>query len=533
MFFVRKLAFLGGLLGSVRATETWSGWGGNTFNNRWASNNTIIDSSTISSLGQHCRIDYPYGVSATPVNVGNTVYYPTWNGSFVALNYATCSIQWQINVTQLIVNYAPLNALQQPALLIDPVSRTSPQIDGDYLYFGTVTHALLVAVNRNTGKVLGMIQIHNHPVASITQAPTFWGGNIFVGSSSREESAVDIPGYQCCSFIGNFMSLKFSPTLNKFTVNWEISTLPSNSGLAGVSVWGSQPSIDTVRNQVYIGTGNLYQDTSQLEKCENKSSSCLPDNVRMDAVIAVDITTGAIKWQTRPTPLDVWNTACGVPGILPYNATLCPNQPGTDANFGMAPAFVPAKNSSLSRDAVVAGQKNGMLYAFSADDGSILWSVLTSPGSQFAGLSWGVAVDNRQAYFTGINALDAIFRLQPSGISGNRSVYGAADLETGTILWETLAPDNAIAEVPPTVVGDLVLAGRTGSEDNPANFENTDGGLVALDKLTGDIVFDYTLDANFHGGIAVVDSYIMFGTGYAPFMGYTGSGSFYVMKVAS
>jgi len=519
----------------AQATETWSGWGGNTFNNRWASSNTKVNVSTVKTIKQHCRLDYHFGVSATPVNVGNIVYYPTWNGSFVALDYVKCAVQWQINVTDIIVKFAPLSLpLQQPGLLVDPVSRTSPQVDGDVLYFGTVTHALMVAVNRSTGKVLATKQVNDHPVAGITQAPTLYGGSIFVGSSSREESAAAIAGYQCCSFIGNFMSLSFNRALNKFTVNWEIHTLPANQGWAGASVWGSQPSIDKARNQVYIGTGNLYKDPPSFEKCENKSSSCLPQNIRMDSVLAVDMTTGSIKWQARPTPLDVWTLACGVPEIgIPRNTTQCPNQPGADANFGMAPAFVPANVSKLARDVVVAGQKNGLLYAFAADSGAVVWSTLTSPGSVFAGLSWGVAADDKRVYFTGINALDAVYQLQPSGQTANNSCFGAADLATGKLLWETQSPENSVAQVPPTVVGDLVLVGRTGNLDNPGNFENTNGGLIGLNKVTGQIVLDLTLDANFHGGIAVVDDYVMFGTGYAPFMGYTGNGSFYAMKVGA
>jgi outer membrane protein assembly factor BamB len=470
-------------------------------------------------------------VSATPVNVDNIVYYPTWNGSFIALDYTTCSVQWQINVTDIIVKYAPLNALQTPGLLIDPVSRTSPQIDGNILYFGTVTHALLVAVDRITGRVLSKIQINSHPVACITQAPTVYNGHIFVGSSSREESAAGQPGYQCCSFAGNFMSLRFDRLLNIFTVNWNIPTVPSNQGWAGVSVWGSQPSIDRIRNQVYFATGQVYQDPSSFESCENKSSSCVPANIRYDAVIAADITTGIIRWQTRPISLDVWTIACGVFPFIPPIPGLCPNQVGPDANFGMAPTFIPSILSGLPRDVVIAGNKNGLLYSLSADTGAILWSSQTSPGSIFAGVSWGVAVDNNKIYFTGINALNTPFALQPSGQIINNSCYGAADLATGNILWETQAPDNAIAQVPPTVVGDLVLVGRTGNDDNPANFENTNGSLIALNKKTGKVLLNLPLDANFHGGIAVVDNYIMFGTGYAPFMGYTGNGSFYVMKV--
>ncbi len=298
---------------------------------------------------------------------------------------------------------------------------------------------------------------------------------------------------------------------------------------------GGQPAIDPGRNLVYFGTANLYRDPPAWERCENRSSSCLPQYVRTDAVVAADMTTGRVRWMTRPTGLDVWTVACGAPPVFPFQPALCPNQPGNDANFGMAPALVPSSVSGLAADVRVAGHKNGILYAFSPHDGSVLWSSQTSPGSVFAGLSWGVAADADRAYFTGINAFSSDFALQPSSGAAvviNNSCFGAADLGTGRILWETQASGNAIAQVPPTVVGDLVLVGRTGNNDDPANFENTDGGLVGLNKATGEIVLDLTLDANFHGGIAVVDSYVMFGTGYAPFMGYTGNGSFYVMEVS-
>ncbi len=221
---------------------------------------------------------------------------------------------------------------------------------------------------------------------------------------------------------------------------------------------------------------------------------------------------------------------CGVPPFFPRNATLCPNQPGSDANFGMAPAFVPASVSGLRQDIVVAGQKNGLLYAFCAQDGSILWSVLTSPASPFAGLSWGVAADDHSVYFTGINALGATFQLQPSGKTINNSAFGAADLKTGKLLWETQASKNSVAQVPPTVVSDLILVGRTGSG---ADFENSLGGLVALNKYTGETLLDIDLNANFHGGIAVANEFIMLGSGYAPFMGYFGQGSMTIMRVAS
>ena len=53
------------------------------------------------------------------------------------------------------------------------------------------------------------------------------------------------------------------------------------------------------------------------------------------------------------------------------------------------------------------------------------------------------------------------------------------------------------------------------------------GSLVALDKDTGSIVESWVLDAYFHGAVAVVDGFVMFGTGYAGMM----NGSFDVWRV--
>lgn len=181
----------------------WLGWGANIFNNRWAAENTLINSTTFPTLVEHCKITYPGGVSATPVVLKNIAYYPTANASFVALNYATCSVQWQINVTDVVHKFAPLTALQLNATL--PFSRTNPQIDGNVLYFGTQSHALLVAVDLATGATLDVVQVNSHELAIVTMSPTVYDGIVYVGAASQEEVASLLPasfGYTCCSFIG-------------------------------------------------------------------------------------------------------------------------------------------------------------------------------------------------------------------------------------------------------------------------------------------------------------------------------------------
>jgi hypothetical protein len=254
-------------LGSV-----WSGWGGNIYNNRWASTNSALNSSNAVSFTQKCHFNYSLGVSATPTVNGEIVYYPTWSGQLIALNYKTCKVQWTVNVTNIIHEYAPVTDLQNKVLQV--ASRSSPQIDGNTLYFTTLVHALLVAVDLSTGAKLAVIQINPHPVAILTQSPTVYNHRIFIGASSSEESAIDIiPNYPCCSFLGNMAAIDFHRNKSQFSVAWNVSMLPANMGWSGAAIWGSQPSIDMARSQVFIGTGNVYTLPPAYEECQNQTAN--------------------------------------------------------------------------------------------------------------------------------------------------------------------------------------------------------------------------------------------------------------------
>src|SRR3569833_347561 len=506
----------------------WSGWGGNVRNNRWAAGNGIISSAYFLSVTDHCNLSFPIGGSATPGVAGNAVYFPTWEGSFVALDYTTCHVLWKINVTSIIEGYAPVSAFQ--AQNVRPVSRTSPQIDGNVLYFGTLTHALVVAVNKNTGSKLGVVQINPNPIAIVTMSPTFFDGKLFVGASSVEENLTLLPGYKCCSFVGNMVALSFNAASGKFAVRWNVSSIPAarhRQGWAGAAMWGSQPSIDASRRQVFVGTGNSYSVSNATVQCQlravpplipytSNNDTCLPSDVWQDSILAINIDTGRVNWVQQRRGVDIFTAACGYPGFGPQNTTLCPGVPGPDSDFGMAPTFVPGGASA--GDKVVVGRKSGDLYAMSAADGHILWATSTSPKGITGGLSWGIAVDDSRVYFTAINADYKTWQLQPSGQTVNRSAYGAVSLSTGAILWETAVPMNGVSLGPPTVVGDIVLVARTGQDpDGTASYDQSQGGLVALNKATGSVIMDLTLSTNFHGGIAIQGKYVLFGTGYSGF----------------
>jgi hypothetical protein len=451
----------------------------------------------------------------------------------IALDYSACKIKWQINVTQIIVDFKPLPA--PPDLTFVAASRTSPQVDAanNILYFGTLMHALMVAVDLRTGKILGYKQVNSHPFAVNTVSPTLFNGIIYTAGSSMEESAINVPGYKCCSFVGNAIALKFSRATGRFTTIWDVPMLPPDDptqpgAWSGAAIWGSQPSIDASRRQVFYATGNVYSVPDAYLPCLSpnaslSSSKCLPDRVWQEAVLAIDLYSGRVNWVRHLGALDAWNGACFQ---NPVNTELCPGTPGVDADFGMAPAFVPGAGKD-GRDVLVVGQKNGNLYSIDSASGAVQWTTVVGPGHSSGGLSWGVAVDGKNVYFTEINAGGVPWKPQPANDTViTNSAYGSASVLTGAILWETPVAKNSSSSFPPTLIGDLILTGRA---DPLAVGVGLSSSLVAVKKATGEIVMDFPLDSYSQAGISVQDKYIMLGSGYHTAL----DGSFYVLTVGT
>ncbi|OIW25399.1 Quino protein alcohol dehydrogenase-like protein [Coniochaeta ligniaria NRRL 30616] len=491
---------------SGKANDEWTGWGGSLYNNR-ASSSEYVSSSTMKNVTVHCQIPHVGGVSATPTISNGVAFYPTWGGTFVALDYDKCQVKWEINVTAIIVNFKQPTPFQLALTTVPFIaglfaSRTSPQIDKqtNVLYFATQLNALVVAVDVDTGALLGFTQINPHPGAVATLSPTLYENILYAGVASAEELAAgSVPGYKCCSFVGNAVALKFDRHTGRFKTVWNLSMLPTGSSTgkysngsdwSGVGVWGSQPAIDPVRRRVFFATGNVYTAPEAFLNCTDdrfspttaQNTSCLPPRVWQNAVLAVDLLTGKVAWVKRFGPLDVWVLACGIGGVV-TDLVSCPGTPGPDYDFGMAPTFVPGEGKN-SKDVLTIGQKSGYLYSLAADTGEIQWATATSPGGVVGGLSWGIATDDRRVYFTGINSGTKPWTLQPGNNTVvNNSVWGAASLTDGKLLWETPG--------------------------------------------SGKVLLEYPLKGTFRGGVAVQDRYVLFGTGYKGLDGFL-----YVLKVS-
>lgn len=159
--------------------------------------------------------------------------------------------------------------------------------------------------------------------------------------------------------------------------------LPDNNGTlgeyAGAAIWGSSPSIDVVRNLVYIATGNLYSVPQHVEDCQENLNNqttaptqpdpCVEPENHSNSILALDMTTGNIKWYRQLGGYDVWFWACA-----DHSNPDCPPGPSPDADFGEAPLVLSTKINGTKRDIVFAVQKSGFAWALDADNGSIIWS---------------------------------------------------------------------------------------------------------------------------------------------------------------
>ncbi|KAL3532780.1 hypothetical protein ACH5RR_006301 [Cinchona calisaya] len=148
----------------------------------------------------------------------------------------------------------------------------------------------------------------------------------------------------------------------------------------GAAKWGNSPSIDVFRGFVYVATGNLYNASQEVLKCEEAqnnqtSSPSGPDqyigpDVHFDYIIAFCINYRQILWSWRLSGSDIYYYAC----LITPNNPDCPPGPYNDTDFREAPMLLNINNSNgKKRDIVVAVQKSGIALALDRDNCDIVW----------------------------------------------------------------------------------------------------------------------------------------------------------------
>jgi polyvinyl alcohol dehydrogenase (cytochrome) len=291
--------------------------------------------------------------------------------------------------------------------------------------------------------------------------------------SSLEEANVS-PTYQCCKFRGSVLAYDARTGARQ----WHTFLIkPAHRvgknvagakkfGPAGASIWNT-PAIDEKRAQLTVGTGNDYSS---------------PSTDASDAVVALDLATGKVKWVHQAVSNDGWNASCSVP-----DKALCPQEDGPDYDFGAATMITKASDG---RDIVLGGEKSGDVLALDPDDGHQLWKTKVGRGGILAGIYFGMAASG-DSVFVPISDMDDGRKYQQPAQPG---LY-ALNLLTGEFLWKAPASPTACEgrkscspgiAAAITATPDLVLTGAS------------DGWLRIYDSASGKVLWQFDTVQSFN-----------------------------------
>lgn len=490
-------------------SASWPNWGANSDNDRNSKDN-VINRNNVQNLHLAWMASLNGSISATPSVEPGNLYIVDWAGWAYRVNNTNGAVIWAKNLT--VVANTSTRA----------ISRTTPAILSDRIIIGLQGPAMELALNKTDGSLIWKNILSTHPFAVITQSPSTEGGVIYQGVSSIEELAAANKSYPCCSFAGVMNSLNASDG----TIIWSTPMIPPSitgvGNYSGAAVWGSSPAYDT--NSVYISTGNLYELPETAANCQiacdaNPASClntppCTDPNVLFDSVVALNKTTGAIRWATRLQKTDAWNVAClGIIGD-PDN---CPLPAGPDYDFAQAPIL-------FGTDGLIAAQKSGVAWSLNRTTGAVIWSTIGGPGGVTGGFQWGstLAIDEQgDPIWMGqvSNSNRVLFNLT-NGLPWNASVVVGLDARNGHINWQV--PHNK----PGLGLGPL---SSTRSVAFAPAYET--GMMVAFAVDNGERLWNFTTNATLIGGAAIVGNRVYFGNGYVPAFSGTEGRNLYAFEV--
>lgn len=381
----------------------WNGWGVSTTNARYQPDPGLAVAD-IPRLKVKWAFHYPGSKNGQATVIGDRLFVTSMSGALYALNAKSGCVYWRHDAAA--ATRSSVNVVRMP-----------PSSAARYaLFFSDWTKAA-VALDAETGAQIWKTVIDDQPGVQMTGSPTYYDGKLLVPISSGNEAFATSDQWECCRFRGALVALD-AVTGKVLWKTYTTTTAPApfrlNArgqrmwGPAGGSIW-SAPTIDAKRGRVYVATSNSYTDVP---------------HEGADAVIAMNLATGAIEWINQVTKDD--NYIIGCP-----RAANCPQRLGPDFSLGNSPIL---HTASDGKQLIVVGQKSGTVYAMDPEhNGMTVWSQRLSPGSALGGIEFGMAADADTVY-AGISDV-----LTEHG--GKPGLY-ALRIRDGELIWSAPAPRN-------------------------------------------------------------------------------------------
>jgi PQQ-dependent dehydrogenase (methanol/ethanol family) len=438
----------------------WLTYNGNYSANRY-SQLKQIDTANVSSLKLKWVFPIQYfGLEVTPL-AADGVLYVTGPNQVFAIDALTGNPLWHYSrpASAGMVGDARLGTNRGVAILNDKV------------YFVT-DNAHLLALDRATGKLLW-----ESPMASDTEGQPYGGtmaplvvNHTVIAGVSGADSGIR-------GFIAAFNA-------DTGALIWRHWSVPRR-GEPGIETWqGSEPiagggstwltgSYDPSTDTLYWPTGNPWPDSEDAGR--------RGDNLYTDCVLALNATTGDLKWYYQFTPHDLNDRDATEPNVL-------------------VDTIYKGKPSKL----LLHADRNGFFYVLDRTDGKVLqatpflrrvdWAssiapdgrpVLKDPrGCPSDAANWDSTAFSPETHLYYFMALEECVGDHPGGYPEQTGQHflRAVNIETGAIVWEVPQPGAARAK---TWTGVLATAGGLIFYGQP------NGGFAAVDQRSGKTLWHY------------------------------------------
>lgn len=396
---------------------------------------------------------------AAPVIIGSTVFYAATDaGRVFALDADSGCAHWVYEAGTRLRSSIAYGELDGRGMLVlgDPRG---------------MVHAIDAATGEEIWVASG--QATNNE-AMITGTPVIHEDMIIVPLSGSGVTAGGNPRFECCVNHGAVTALD----LRSGEKLWEYHTMPAadyngmvssagvkQRGPSGAPIW-TTPTVDAARNQVYVTTG------------ENTSH---PTTGTSDAVIAIDLDSGAENWVFQALANDMWNFSCSGREPGP-NCIILDDTNAVDFDFGGPAVLV----NTGDRELLIAGQKSGDLWALDPDTGDLVWNQRVGEGTALGGNHWGIATNPERVFMT-VNDPGGLSRNSRPGLytyfpgTGEPGWYYEVEPDCGDHRSDRIRNCESrygFSATPLSVDGAIITAGL-------------DGRLFIFDSDSGELLFQY------------------------------------------
>ncbi|WP_460225293.1 outer membrane protein assembly factor BamB family protein [Aurantivibrio infirmus] len=331
-------------------------------------------------------------------------------------------------------------------------------------------------IDAKSGEKIWTQQVAINPLSITTGTPVVLKDKVIVPISQYEITVAGSSEHQCCTSHGAVTALNSLSGEKIWTMHTMEDAKPQRDrgdgvmllGPSGAPIWNS-PAVDEERGLIFVGTG---ESTSE------------PAHKNTDAIIAIDLNDGSIRWSFQATANDIFVMGCGRSGGLN-----CPKPEDTvmrDVDFGAS--MILGERSDGSR-ILLAGQKSGTVWALNPDSGELIWRQDFGVGSPLGGIHWGIAYDGKHVYAP-INRPAGF----GSGPTEQKPGIHAVNVDDGTVAWTFAAEpdcDEGRKQTAPACSSNYGLSGAPTVIDGAVVSGSLDGLLRVFDSTTGEVLYKF------------------------------------------